>query len=276
MTTLSRPTALPRPGTLLAAALAVLLAVAALRPSWLTGAGPADVDPQAILRAPSAAHPFGTDQLGRDVLARVVHGAGYSLGTGLSATLLAVTGGCVFGLLAAFGGRAADQVVSRVVDVLLAFPGLLLALLVIAVLGPGPVTAVPAIGLASIPHYTRLVRGQALVAAHAGYVEAAVALGRPRLAVLLRHVLPNIAGPVLVLATLGTGTAIMIGSSLSFLGLGAQPPAPEWGAMLADGRDFAALAWWPAVFPGAAIAATVVTITVLGRRARDRSAGAPA
>ncbi|MEU4743968.1 ABC transporter permease, partial [Actinosynnema sp. NPDC023658] len=170
------------------------------------------------------------------------------------------------------GGRVADQVVMRVVEVLLSFPGLLLALLVITVFGAGPLGALTAIALAEAPHHTRLARGQLLVVRGAPYVEAAVSLGRRRTAVTLAHVLPNAVGPVLSLGAVGVGTAVMISAALSFLGLGAQEPAPEWGSMLADGREFVTTAWWLAVFPGVAVTLVVASSSVLGRRAR-RTAG---
>lgn len=258
------------PATVAALVVLVFFAFAAAWPGLLAVRGPIDPDLTAVLHPPGAGHLLGTDQLGRDVWSRIVHGTRVSLLTGLGAAGLGLLGGIVLALVAALGGHAADQVVMRVIEVMLSFPSLLLALLVITVLGPGPASVVAAIALAEIPHYARLTRAQIFVVRKAPYVEAARSLGRRRLPVMLRHVLPNATGPVLSLATIGIGTAVMISASLSFLGLGRQQPAPEWGAMLAEGRDFVTTAWWLAVFPGAAITLAVAACLVLGRRMRAR------
>ncbi|WP_052424541.1 ABC transporter permease [Streptomyces fulvoviolaceus] len=255
----------------LAALVLALWAVAVAAPGLLVAADPDATDVVAALRPPGGAHPFGTDELGRDVLSRVVHGARLSLTIGFGATALGVAGGLLLGLLAASGGRRLDQLVMRVQDVLLAFPELLLALLVVTVVGSGTGNVLVAIGVAAVPTYARLVRGQALTVIRSGYVEAAAALGVRRPLVVVRHVLPNVAGPLLVLATIGTGTTVISGSALSFLGLGAAPPAAEWGAMLSDGREFLATAWWTATFPGLAIVSVVLSVTVLGRHLQGRS-----
>ncbi|MEV0597817.1 ABC transporter permease [Streptomyces sp. NPDC050315] len=254
-------------------ALAALALLAVLAPSLLAPYSPTDTHALAAFQGPGATHPFGTDELGRDVLSRVVHGARLSLTIGVGATACGVLGGTLLGLLAAVGGRRADQMLMRAVDILLAFPELLLALLVVSVVGAGTANVVAAIGVAAVPNYARLVRAQALVVLRSGYVEAAVVLGRRRTAVVLRHVLPNVVGPLLVLATIGTGTAVVSGAALSFLGLGPAPPAPEWGAMLSDGREHLATAWWVGVFPGLAVTAVVLTLTVLGRRLQSRADG---
>ncbi|MET7425454.1 ABC transporter permease [Dactylosporangium sp. NPDC005555] len=263
----------PTAGVVAAGIVLALLLLAVLAPGLLTRTGPDEVDPIIALRAPDGTHWLGTDQLGRDVFTRIVHGARISLVTGIAATLLAVVAGTVLGLLSALGGRIVDEVLMRAVDVLLALPGILLALLVIAVLGPGPVSELVAIAFAAVPGYARMIRGQALSVRRADYVTSAVAIGVRPAGLVWRHVLPNSLGPVLVLATLGTGSAIIIGSSLSFLGLGPRQPTPEWGAMLADGRDFLSTAWWVGVFPGLAITVTVVAVTVLGRRWQRRFEG---
>lgn len=263
-----------RPWPALAAgAVALLAAVAAVAPGLLTSTDPDAVDPASALAAPGAGHLLGTDQLGRDVLARIVYGARPSLEIGVGATLLAVAIGSLLGILAATGGRVVDEAVMRVTDVFLAFPGLLLALVVAAVLGPGVGDATLAIGLSLAPGFVRLARGQALVVKNADYVRTAVLYGHGRLSVIRRHLLPNTLPPLLVLASVSIGTAIIAGSSLSFLGLGPQPPAPEWGQMLSDGRGYLAVAWAMAVFPGVAITVTVVAVNVLGRRLRRRFEG---
>jgi len=262
-----------RPGTWLAGAFLALAAFACAAPGLLDPGSPSDTDLTAILRPPSWSHPFGTDQLGRDVLRRVVFGARHSLLLGLGATGLALAAALVVGLGAALGGRVVDAVLMRLADILLAFPEMLLALLVISILGPGPSRALLAIGIAATPSYARVTRSRALVVRGSGYVEAARSLGLPGRSVVARHVLPNTVGPLAVLATVGVGSAIVAGSALSFLGLGARPPAPEWGSMMAEGRDFIQRAWWITVFPGAALAATVMAVTVAGRHLRARLDG---
>jgi peptide/nickel transport system permease protein len=276
-TTLSPPRwrhrALPGPSVLLAGAgLAVLLA-AALWPALLTSADPGAGQLLQAYQGPGGAHWFGTDQLGRDVYARIVHGAAQSLFIGVGATALGAAGGLVVGLLAAVGGRFADEALMRVLDILLALPGLLLALLVITVVGPGNLNTALAIGIAEIAAYSRLVRSKALTVRSAGYVEAARVAGHGRARVVLRHILPNSAGPLLALAVVGVGRAMIEGSALSFLGLGAQPPTPEWGSMLADGRNALGIAWWTAAAPGVAVTLAVVVITVVGRRLQARFEG---
>ncbi len=225
------------------------------------------------LAAPGGSHWFGTDQIGRDVFTRILYGARTSLLLGLGAIALAVGGGTLLGLTAALGGRAADLVLMRLADILIAMPPVLLALLVIAVLGAGTTNTVLAIAAALIPVYGRLVRAEAMVVRRSGYVEAAVGLGLRRGPLVARHVLPNALGPVLVLATVGFGSALSYASALSFLGLGTRPPTPEWGLMLSEGRDFLQTAWWIGVFPGAAITVTVIAVNVAGRYAQAHFAG---
>ncbi|MER7708699.1 ABC transporter permease [Kitasatospora sp. NPDC097605] len=254
----------------IAAALLVLIVLAAVAPGLIAGASPLETDPVAALTPPGSAHWFGTDQLGRDLFARVVHGTRPSLLLGLGATALSVAGGAALGLAAALGGRAADQVLMRAADVLLALPPILLALLAVTVLGTGSVNVMIAIAIAFVPGYARIVRAETLVVRRSGYVESAVVLGVPRPVLIVRHVLPNAVGPMLVLATVGFGAALIAASGLSFLGLGPQPPSPEWGAMLSQGRSFLATAWWIGVFPGAAITLTTLTVNAVGRRAQRR------
>lgn len=262
-----------RPGVLLAAAVLFVMIVAALWPGLLAPQSADAVDPLATFAGPGPAHPLGTDQLGRDTLSRVIYGARPSLVIGLGATAVAFAGGCALGLLAAAGNRAADEIVMRVNDVLLAFPGLLLALLVVAVLGPGTGNAMLAVGCAMIPGFSRLTRAQALVIRNSGYVRSATTFGASRTSIFVRHVLPNAVPPVLALATVNIGTAMIAGSSLSFLGLGPKAPSPEWGSMLAEGRDYLAVSWSSAVVPGLAIALTVISAHVVGRRLRIRFDG---
>lgn len=221
------------------------------------------------LRPPSAQHWLGTDEFGRDILSRILSGARLALLIGLVADAVALFFGSVLGLLAAFYGRWADAVVMRVMDMFLAFPYLLLAMVVIALLGPGLTSAMIAIGVVYIPQFARLVRSVALAVREEQYVEAARALGVGRTRIVLRHALPNAAPPAIAQATLLFGIAILEVAGLGFLGLGAQPPTPEWGAMLAESRTYILTSWWLSAFPGLAIMVSVLAFTLIGDFLRD-------
>ncbi|MEW1891678.1 MULTISPECIES: ABC transporter permease [unclassified Streptomyces] len=262
-----------RPGVLAAAVLLGLILLAALAPGLLAHGSPADTDPVHALQAPGAAHWFGTDQLGRDVFARVVHGTRYSLAIGAAATGAGVGLAVVWGLGAALSGRFGDAVLMRAADALLALPGLLLALMVVLIAGKGVPGTTVAVAVGTAPGFARVVRAQARVVRRSGYVESAVALGVPRPLIVLRHVLPNTLGPLLVLATVTLGASISTGAALSYLGLGAQPPTPEWGAMLTEGQGFLDQAWWIALFPGLLLVSTVLAVTVVGRHVQARAEG---
>ncbi|WP_034087612.1 ABC transporter permease [Streptacidiphilus albus] len=252
----------------LASAVLLLIVLVAFEPGLFTSASPIDTDPIHALTPPSGAHWFGTDQLGRDIFTRVVYGTRASLLLGSGSTVLAAAGGALLGLAAALGGRVADQVLMRVADILLSLPPILLALLAVTILGSGSVNVMIAIAIAFVPGYARIVRAEALVIRRSGYVEAAVGLGLRRPLLIVRHIVPNALGPMLVLATVGFGSALIAASGLSFLGLGPQPPSPEWGAMLSEGRDFLQTAWWLGIFPGAAITLTALVVNTVGRRAQ--------
>ncbi|WP_341977993.1 ABC transporter permease [Microbacterium sp. LWO13-1.2] len=252
-------------GMVLAAGILILLIVMAITPALFTDTDPLRTDPLAAFQPPGAAHPFGTDQLGRDQFARVIHGARLSLGMGFGATVIGLIAGLALGLLAGLSRGWGDRVLSRLIDVLYAFPEMLLAIIAVAVLGTGFSTLLIAIGIGSIPSYARVLRSQVLQVRSSGYAESAVTLGQRPALIAWRHVLPNSIGPVLVLATIGVGTAIIFGSALSFVGLGAQPPTPEWGLMLSDSRNYLSLAPWLALWPGIFLAATVISVTVIGR-----------
>lgn len=248
-----------------------IIALAAVAPGLVATHDPLLTDVRAALQPPSAAHWFGTDQSGRDVYSRVVFGAGRSVGIGLLATGLALAIGVVTGSLTAVAHRLVDTVAMRIVDVLLAFPEFLVALLVVAVLGPGPTNVALAVTIAAVPVYIRLARAQTRTLAAAEYVEAARISGVPAVLVHVRHVLPGVLGAVSVLATIGVGTSILAAAGLSFLGLGPTEPTPEWGLMLSAGRNLLLQAPWVAVFPGLAITATVVSVSVVGRTLRART-----
>lgn len=263
----------PRIGLWLAAAFLLLLLVAALVPGLIAPGDPLVGSGRDAFLAPDAAHWLGTDENGRDVLTRLVHGVRASLLMGIAATVLAVVAGVTLGLLAGLGGRLMDGVVGRILDVLLAFPDLLLALVVITFFGQGLGNAIVAVGVAAMPRYARMVRAQATIVRSSLYVEAARTLGRHPAALIWHHILPNAIKPVLLVAAMGVGVSIGAGAALSFLGFGAPPPAPEWGAMAAVGRNFLANAWWLVAAPGLAITLTVLAITALGRAALRRSEG---
>lgn len=253
-------------GQSVAAVLLLLVALAAIAPGVLAPGDPLAVHPEAAFSRPSLAHLFGTDESGRDLYTRVVHGASQSLLIGVAATVLGVGLGLVLGIAGGLGGRVTDVAVGRLLEVLFALPGLLLALVIIAFVGPGALPATIAVGLATAPGYARIFRTQIRKVRASPMIEAARVLGRSRWRITVRHLLPNALAPVVVLATLGVGQAVVWASSLSFLGLGSPPPAPEWGAMLEAARTYLAVAWWMTVFPGAAIVATAASATVLGRR----------
>jgi peptide/nickel transport system permease protein len=218
---------------------------------------------------PSQEHLLGTDEFGRDIFSRILYGARISLQVGIIAVGIAAVIGTAVGLASGFYGRWFDMVSQRIIDVLLAFPGLLLALAIIAILGPGLENVMIAVGIGSIPTYARLVRGQTLSIKQKEYVEAATAIGASDTRLLVRHIFPNVVSPIIVLSSLGVAYAILSAAALSFIGLGAQPPTPEWGAMLSQGRDYMREQWWITTFPGVAIAITVLGFNLLGDGLRD-------
>jgi peptide/nickel transport system permease protein len=256
-------------GALLSLAfLAVLGAAATLAPVI------APFDPLAVavenqLQPPSWQHWAGTDLFGRDIFSRLLFGARLSLPVGVVAVVIACVPGLLLGLLAGYYGRRVDGVIMRAMDMMLAFPGILMALSIVALLGSGLPNAMIAVGIAGIPAYTRLVRGSVLVTKRKQFVLAARAAGCDSGRIMVRHILPDIVAPIFVLATLDLAWAILNASSLSFLGLGAQPPAPEWGAMLNEGRGYLRQAPWITAAPGLAIMLTVLSVNLLGDGLRD-------
>ena len=265
----ARRTRRPRaPGVVLAGVFLVALLVAALFPGLVTPLDPLRAQVSDALQGPGLEHPFGTDQSGRDVFARVVHGARYSLAVGFGASLIALLAGLVIGVVSGLSPKPVDTVIGRIIVIGMAFPEFLVALLVIAIIGPGPSSLVAAIALAATPAYARVARSQTRVVVRASFVTAAVSLGVPRWRSVLRHVLPNTLGPLLVMATIGVGTAIVSAAGLSFLGLGPAAPTPEWGVILSEGRNLLDRAPWVALFPGLVITATVISTSVVGRALR--------
>lgn len=257
------------PAAWVGASILVLVVALSLAAPWLAGVDPLATAPAAQLMPPSLSHPAGTDLLGRDVWSRLLWGGRLSLGAGLFATTLAVLPGTLLGLLAGYAGGRLDMILMRVVDVLLAFPSLLLALTIVALLGPGLVSATLAVGLAGIPRFARVVRGGVLAVRSEPFVEAARVVGCRPQRIVLRHVAPNVLSAIIVLGSLELGYALLSIGALSFLGLGTQPPTPEWGIMLAEGRLLLRHAPWVSAFPGLAITLSVLAVNLLGDALRD-------
>jgi peptide/nickel transport system permease protein len=253
------------PGAVIAALWIALVLLSAFAPTLFSGQDPLDGVPSDKMQPPSAAHWFGTDQVGRDLFTRVVHGSALTLQAAIIAVAIGLVVGSLLGLLAGFVGSWVDDAIMRIADVLLAIPSLLLSLALITALGFGTVNVAIAVGLSSVAAVARIMRSEVIRVRSGVFVEAAFASGNRWSRVLFRHVLPNSIGPVLVLAALEFGTAILAISALSFLGYGAQPPAPEWGSLVSTGRNFIATAWWLTALPGAVIALTVLSANRLSR-----------
>ncbi|OUJ10509.1 ABC transporter permease [Acetobacter sp. DsW_063] len=243
----------------------------AVVPGWFSAADPLRGIPAEALRPPSAQHWFGTDHLGRDLFARTVYGTTVSLQACGLAVAVALAGGVPMGLAAGFAGGRVDALFMRAVDVAMAIPALLLALAIVTALGFGTVRIAIAVGVSSISSFARISRGEAVRLRHALFVEAARASGVRTPAIMLRHVLPHAAGPILALVTLEFGTAVLAVSALSFLGFGAPPPQPEWGLLIAEGRNYMAVAWWYTALPGLVVATVVLAANHLARTLRARS-----
>lgn len=240
--------------------------IAAIVPAVLAPFGPTALSLTGALEPPSPAHWFGTDQIGRDLLSRVIHGTRESLLIGFGAAGTAIVAAIILGTLAALGGRVISAIVSRAIEVVFAFPILLLALLLVSILGASAWTQVIAVGVSTAPGYARMVRGQILSVKNAGYVEAARALGHSRRRILTNHVLPNAIRPLVAVFTMALGQSIVWASGLSFLGLGVAPPSSEWGALLDAGRAFILQAPWLTFVPGLIIVVFALAVTTIGNR----------
>ncbi|MGE5507856.1 MAG: nickel transporter permease [Chitinophagales bacterium] len=256
-------------GAMLGLAIVLLLTVVALAAPLLARYDPVAPALTDRLQAPGPRHWLGTDDLGRDILARLIYGARVSLQVGLASVALALVLGVPLGAVAGYRGGWVDNLVMRAMDIMLAFPGILLAIAIVAILGPSLQNAMLAIGIVSIPIYARVMRGSVLALKTKEFVDAARSVGARDRRILWRHLVPNCLSPLIVQATLGVATAILDAAALSFLGLGAQPPTPEWGAMLSQGRSFLRLAPWVTLFPGLAIMLLVMGLNLLGDGLRD-------
>ena len=244
----------------------VVVAVACLLPQLFTSADPIQQDLLAVNQAPSLEHIAGTDYLGRDLFARIVYGARYSIGIGIAVTLISLFFGAIIGLFAGTArSRIIDTAFMRAIDVLSSFPSVLLALIIVGLTGAGVPNLIVALGVAGIPTFARMIRAETKSVVLSEYVEQSITFGLPRWKMLLRHVLPNSLGVIPYMVTISLGGAIMGVSALSFLGIGSQPPTPEWGTILAESRNFLRVAWWSGILPGIVLVLTVISFTVVGR-----------
>ena len=222
-------------------------------------------------KAPNLEHLFGTDRLGRDILSRIIYGGRISILIGITSVAIGLSTGSFLGIISGYYGGWLDNIIMRLMDSLLAFPGILLALIIIAVLGPGLINVTLAVGVSSIPEYARLARGRVLEVREMQYIEAVRSIGVSNLLIMIKHIIPNMSSSILIMASLQLGNAILVGSGLSFLGMGAQPPTPEWGLMTAEGRNFMNQAWWISTFPGLVILITVLSINQITDCIRDHT-----
>jgi peptide/nickel transport system permease protein len=257
------------PSAVVGGLILIVVILSAVFAAQLSPYDPIGPDTKSALQSPRLTHLFGTDELGRDILTRVMYGGRISLWVGVVSVGISAGAGLVLGLLSGYHSSWSDMLIMRMMDIMLAFPSIMLALAVVAVLGPGMVNVMIAVGISYIPHYTRVVRASVLATRVNTYVEAARVVGCRDGRIMFRHILPNAITPVIVISTLGLGVAILIAAGLSFLGLGVEPPTPEWGTMVSRGRSFMRLNWWIATFPGLAILVTVMAINLFGDGLRD-------
>lgn len=260
---------LRNPPTLLGIFLILAFFFLAILAPFIATHDPLAIDVFNRLQPLSKRHLLGTDELGRDVFSRVIYGTRLTLQAGVTIVGIAFVVGTILGAIAGFGGGWTETLIMRTVDVFMSFPALILALAVAAALGPSLIHAIIALSAVWWPWYTRLIRGQILSVKESVYVEAGKALGASSVRLLFRHVLPNCISPIVVLATLDMGYAILTAAGLSFIGVGAQPPSPEWGAMLSTGRSYITTAWWYPTFPGIALSLIVLGFNLLGDGFRD-------
>ena len=246
----------------------IVILIVVLAP-YIATHDPRFIDYNAVLKPPSSNHYFGTDDLGRDIFSRVVWGGRESLRVGFMGITIALVGALIVGVSTGYAGGIVDDITQRVIEVFMAFPTILLLLSIVAILGPNLTTVMIALGISVIPGYARLVRGSVLSVKNMEYITSARLVGAKDLRIMLRYILPNMMGPILVYTTLGLGGAIMTTAGLSYIGLGAQPPSPEWGAMLNNGRSYLRTAYWMSIYPGLAVFIVVLCINIFGDGLRD-------
>ncbi|WGT61404.1 ABC transporter permease subunit [Variovorax paradoxus] len=262
-------------GAVIGLATIVLLLFVALFAPWIAPHAPNETNSAVFLLPPawqqggSASYLLGTDAIGRDILSRLMYGARLSLSIGVAVVALSVVVGVVLGLVAGFFRGVLEIAIMRMMDIVLTMPSLLMAIVIVAILGPGLINAMVAVAIVVLPHYVRITRAAVIAEISRDYVTAARVSGAGTLRLMFREVLPNCAAPLIVQASLGISTAILDAAALGFIGLGAQPPSPEWGTMLADAREFVLRAWWVVTFPGLAILAAVLAFNLLGDGLRD-------
>ncbi|HEX6594041.1 MAG TPA: nickel transporter permease [Bacillota bacterium] len=247
----------------------VFFIITAIVGPYFTPYAPETTDVVNKLAPPSADHWFGTDHHGRDIFSRIIHGMSITLYVGFASVILGATVGVVLGIISGYYGGRIDTIIMRTMDVLLAFPGILLALAIVSVLGGSLQNVIIAVAISSVPVFARIVRGSTLAVKQLEYIDAVRALGASDFRIIFKHILPNVSSPIIVQATLSIATAILSASGLSFLGLGAQPPTPEWGAMLSDGRNYLYNAPHVALYPGIMIVLIVLAFNILGDGLRD-------
>jgi dipeptide transport system permease protein len=262
-------------GAVIGLAVIVVLLLVALFAPWIAPHAPNETNSAVFLLPPawqqggSASYLLGTDAIGRDILSRLMHGARLSLSIGVAVVAISVAVGVVLGLVAGFFRGVLEIAIMRLMDIVLTMPSLLMAIVIVAILGPGLVNAMVAVAIVVLPHYVRITRAAVIAEVSRDYVTAARVSGAGTLRLMFREVLPNCAAPLIVQASLGISTAILDAAALGFIGLGAQPPSPDWGTMLADAREFVLRAWWVVTFPGLAILAAVLAFNLLGDGLRD-------
>jgi peptide/nickel transport system permease protein len=256
-------------GGRLCLAIFMLLWVPLLVPQWLAPYDPTAISSNEIFQPPGSRHWLGTDQYGRDILSRLIYGTRVSMSLGIVSVSLSLALSLPLGIAAGYYRGRFEAAIMRLLDMLMAFPGILLAMVVIAILGPGLANAMIAVGIGEAPAYTRVIRSAVLSVRENLYVEAARAVGARDTRILWRHVLTNVLQPVVIISTVGFAVAIIIGSSLGFLGLGAQPPDAEWGTMVSEGRTYLRSQWWISTFPGVTIGIAVITLNLLGDALRE-------
>lgn len=242
----------------------------ALFPQWIAPYSPTEMNTQSVMQSPSLSHILGTDQFGRDIFSLIVYGARQSFLTGVAAVLLGGLAGTIIGLIAGYAGGIIDTIFMRFIDILMTIPNILLAIAISSALGASLGNIILAISVASIPGYSRVIRSQVIAVKSRPFVDASRSIGTSHFDIVFRHILPNCFSPLLVMATIGVGMSILIGTGLSFLGLGVILEIPDWGYMLSQGRSYITVAWWIVTFPGLAITILVIAVNLIGDELRNR------